>query len=1034
MSSDPLPAPQIDGVVWDQAVIGDTVYVGGSFTTARPAGAAPGTQTVPRSNFLAYDLNTGVLLDYAPGFNASVRALSVSPDGKRLYVGGAFTSAAGSTRYRLAAFDSATGKLIASFAPVLNASVWAITVTDTTVYVGGAFTSAQKTDRSGLAAFSSSNGSLTQWAPLAQSGTVNALVASPDGSKIVIGGRFTTLNGSGNPGRSMGAVRADDGRSLPWKANETIRNGGENSGIYSLSSDGESLYGAAFLFSVTEGNFEGTFRASWADGSIEWMTDCHGDSYSIAATEGVVYTASHAHYCGGVGGFPEGSTSITSDIHHRALAFSNSADRRLAPWNSGGPYGDFAGQPAPTLLDWYPDLAAGSFTGMTQAAFDVTVAKGFVLYAGEFTRVNGTPQQGLVRFAPRSVAPNADGPQLRNADMKPRTYSWGGTYAKVQWATNYDRDDAWLTYQVIRDGNTMTPVFETTVLSRFWHRKGVSFVDGYLTPGKTYSYRIRTVDPHGNVTWGDPVAYTAPDSSTWGPGYLTDHDRTVLGDQPVSYWPMNEPGDIAHDWAFDNDYMTTLPTVRIAGPEPSTSSKAVNFTDGSFLASNRSGSAPQVFSLESSFSTTSTNGGQIVGFADSRTPSPSNARDRIVQVEPDGRVSFYVFDGSAGQIIRSERSYNDGSWHSVTSSLSPEGMELYVDGELVASNAAVTTGYSYPSGGFWHVGGLGTATSSMYTGAVDNVALFDRRLSAAEIREHHEVTRTVKPNAGPSASFTAAVQGLDVSLNGAESRDSDGKIVSYAWSFGDGSSGMGTTTSHHYSIAGTYTVQLTVTDDRGGTASTTRQVVVDAGAETLADDRFNRTTVDGWGAATTGGAWKLTGSRSGFSTADSSGRIRNAAGEARSGTLPAVNSSRTDSSVSFRLDAPPSGGGQYVSLTGRQVGSESYLSRVWVQANGVLQLQVLRGGTVLSTVNLTGVLYKTGDVVNMRLQVSGIGVTTMAAKAWTTGTEPLSWQLTTRDSTVGLQAAGSVGLGLYVSSSGSVATVSLSKYRVISIP
>src|SRR5690606_30729536 len=42
VSSAPLPTPQIDGVVWDQEIVGDTVFVGGSFSTARPAGAAPG--------------------------------------------------------------------------------------------------------------------------------------------------------------------------------------------------------------------------------------------------------------------------------------------------------------------------------------------------------------------------------------------------------------------------------------------------------------------------------------------------------------------------------------------------------------------------------------------------------------------------------------------------------------------------------------------------------------------------------------------------------------------------------------------------------------------------------------------------------------------------------------------------------------------------------------------------------------------------------------------------------------------------------
>jgi PKD repeat protein len=52
---------------------------------------------------------------------------------------------------------------------------------------------------------------------------------------------------------------------------------------------------------------------------------------------------------------------------------------------------------------------------------------------------------------------------------------------------------------------------------------------------------------------------------------------------------------------------------------------------------------------------------------------------------------------------------------------------------------------------------------------------------------------------------------------------STGSISSFSWDFGDGSTATGGTTSHAYSIAGTYTAQLTITDTNGQTsiASTT---------------------------------------------------------------------------------------------------------------------------------------------------------------------------------------------------------------------
>src|SRR3954452_16701713 len=61
VSADALPTVQIDGVVWSQAVVGTTVYAGGKFNNARPAGAAAGTNQTPRANLLAFDVTTGNL-------------------------------------------------------------------------------------------------------------------------------------------------------------------------------------------------------------------------------------------------------------------------------------------------------------------------------------------------------------------------------------------------------------------------------------------------------------------------------------------------------------------------------------------------------------------------------------------------------------------------------------------------------------------------------------------------------------------------------------------------------------------------------------------------------------------------------------------------------------------------------------------------------------------------------------------------------------------------------------------------------------
>jgi PKD repeat protein/Flp pilus assembly pilin Flp len=90
------------------------------------------------------------------------------------------------------------------------------------------------------------------------------------------------------------------------------------------------------------------------------------------------------------------------------------------------------------------------------------------------------------------------------------------------------------------------------------------------------------------------------------------------------------------------------------------------------------------------------------------------------------------------------------------------------------------------------------------------------------------------PNVPPVASFTVSCTKLVCTVNASGSSDSDGTISSYAWNFGDNTSGSGVTANKTYTSAGTYTITLTVTDDNGATNSTTRQVTVAANVPPVA--------------------------------------------------------------------------------------------------------------------------------------------------------------------------------------------------------
>jgi PKD repeat protein len=85
------------------------------------------------------------------------------------------------------------------------------------------------------------------------------------------------------------------------------------------------------------------------------------------------------------------------------------------------------------------------------------------------------------------------------------------------------------------------------------------------------------------------------------------------------------------------------------------------------------------------------------------------------------------------------------------------------------------------------------------------------------------------PVARPGGPYSGTLNAA-IAFSGAASSDPDGSIASYAWDFGDGSTGTGATPSHSYAGVGTYTVTLTVTDNGGLANSATTTAAVSTGS------------------------------------------------------------------------------------------------------------------------------------------------------------------------------------------------------------
>src|SRR5207342_2423233 len=116
---------------------------------------------------------------------------------------------------------------------------------------------------------------------------------------------------------------------------------------------GQQRHRHRLLFGGT-GTFEGVFVADPTTGAITSMADCHGDTYDSTVSNNVLYTVSHHHDCSNINGFPD---TNPRNRWQRANAFTIGATTTVGH-NTAGGYHDFFGQPAPSLINWFPDVAA----------------------------------------------------------------------------------------------------------------------------------------------------------------------------------------------------------------------------------------------------------------------------------------------------------------------------------------------------------------------------------------------------------------------------------------------------------------------------------------------------------------------------------------------------------------------------------------------------------------------------------------------------------------------------------------------------
>jgi len=140
----------------------------------------------------------------------------------------------------------------------------------------------------------------------------------------------------------------------------------------------------------------------------------------------------------------------------------------------------------------------------------------------------------------------------------------------------------------------------------------------------------------------------------------------------------------------------------------------------------------------------------------------------------------------------------------------------YRDLEVIAVNMPNEAGIA---GNDWNQY-LTTVDAIEAASGYDLLALLPDKVEAAV------ESNTQPPFAVVSGSTTALDEGGSATFDGSLSVDPNGSIVSYAWNFGDGSTGSGASAVHTFSQDGVYQVSLTVTDNDGLTDTANVTVTV----------------------------------------------------------------------------------------------------------------------------------------------------------------------------------------------------------------
>ncbi len=373
---DPAWKLQIDGVVYALAHDSSRLYIGGSFNHVNG--------NVHR-NFAAFDLATGALVAGTPDVGGAVRALAVSSTG--LFLGGEFGSVGGITHSHLARLDLPAMTVAAWNPGTFDNDVRALFPQGTGLYVAGAFTTIGSLARGHVASIDQSTAVVRGYNPNTN-GTVFAIQRL--GTTLYLGGQFTTVGGQ--PHELVAAVDASNGSVLAWHPAIT------GTTVFGLLATTSAVY--------VGGNIDGYARAyDPASGSaLAWNPKPNGGALAFAThPSGILLGGDFTS----VGGYARTNFAAIDLSTGRPTSWAPTTDTdpnnrietmllRGSTLYVGGVFNAIDGQPRANLAALSTAGAVLPLRADTDGRVHTLTTLGSTLYVGgEFTQVAGAARNHL---------------------------------------------------------------------------------------------------------------------------------------------------------------------------------------------------------------------------------------------------------------------------------------------------------------------------------------------------------------------------------------------------------------------------------------------------------------------------------------------------------------------------------------------------------------------------------------------------------------------------------------------------------------